>query len=379
VRSALLFAHRRENEAALLRAGIDVVARVGVDAASVGKVADEADLTRPTFYAYFESMPGLLASIWLELGPKWLGMLSDVAFDPAGSEEIEARTHRALTDILAAAHRVPEVLEVVQPTVAQWWTAVRSHGQFHAEKTSWLVAQRIGSMITGPIDPLVESSSVIAGVLAALPDAAAMPDGRESWDGLPEVGGFEAGMDGGGDRVILAAIDVIARSGVRGASMARIARRAQVSTGSIYPRYPSIDDIIDRSFEHAIRAIVEANFLRVKEAGSPFDYGLSVLAGLQPARQTWRDFRIEIHLEARHRPSLAERLLVSIRETNEVLIDSSRFLRELPREVVGPLPYLIHGLGIGLSVLQNAGVPVDRLDHPRLSVEVGELLRNLPR
>jgi AcrR family transcriptional regulator len=136
--------------------------------------------------------------------------------------------------------------------------------------------------------------------------------------------------------------------------MARIVRRTQVSTGSIYPRYPSIDDIIDRSFEHAVRAIVEANFLRVKEAGSPFDYGLSVLAGLQPARRTWRDIRIEIHLEARHRPSLSERLLVGIRETNEVLIELSQFLRELPREVVGPLPYLAHSLSIGLSMLQNA-------------------------
>lgn len=159
--------------------------------------------------------------------------------------------------------------------------------------------------------------------------------------------------------------------------MARIARRAQVSTGASYPRFPSIDDFIERSFDCAVRSVVADNFDRVQNAGSPHDYGTVILAGPSPSRTTWCDYRTEIHLAARHNVSLATRLAGSIREANEILVDSSNFLRWLPKQVVAPLPYLIHCMGIGFSVLQNAGVPKGSLDHPRISVEVGRMLESL--
>jgi AcrR family transcriptional regulator len=372
------FLTRTTSEGRLLRAAVDVIASEGIDGMSVGKVSAAAELTRPTFYAYFESMSGLLATMWMELGPAWLETVPDLSSTPEQMDPARQRMHRAMLEVLATAHRNPEVLEVVQPTVAQWWESVVSQGQFHAEKVAWLVSQRIGADITAPIDPDATSSGVLGLVLAALPQAPSLPDGRDVSFDVPSLNTFDpVGTDDDDERLVLAAINVIARSGVRGASMARIARRAQVSTGAIYPRFPSIDDVIERSFDYAVRAIVADNFDRVQEAGSPHDYGMVILAGLSPSRRTWRDYRIEIHLEARHHPSLATRLAGSIREANEILVNSSEFLSRLPKQIVSPLPYLIHCLGIGLSVLQNAGVPVGGLDHPRISVEVGQFLRTM--
>ena len=375
---AARFLTRKGSEARLLRAAVEVIDREGIDGSSVGKVSAAADLTRPTFYAYFESMPGLFATMWLELGPTWLDTVADLSATPEQMGPGQVRVHRALTEVLAVAHRNPEVMEVVQPSLSQWWESVTAQGQFHAEKVSWLVGQRIGAELTSPIDPDARTSGVLSLVLAALSDRTSIPDGRQVAVDLPSLGTFDpVGTVDDAERLVLAAIDVISRSGVQGASMVRIARRARVSTGAIYPRFPSIDDVIERSFDYAMKAVVADNLARVQEAGSPHDYGVVVLSGLSPSRRTWRDYRIEIHLEARHRPFLSERLAASIRETNQILIQSSAFLRELPRDTVAPLPYLIHCLGIGLSVLQNAGVPVGVLDHPRLSVEVGNLLRSM--
>jgi len=375
---AARFLTRTTSEGRLLRAAVDVIDREGVDGASVGKVSAAAELTRPTFYAYFESMSGLLATMWMELGPAWLAAVSDLSSSPDQMDPARQRMHRAVLEVLAIAHRNAEVLEVVQPTVALWWESVVSQGQFHAEKVAWLVSQRIGAAITAPIDPDAMSSGVLELVLAALPHASSIPDGRDlSFEG-PSLNAFDpVGTDDDNERLVLAAINVIARSGVRGASMARIARRAQVSTGAIYPRFPSIDDVIERSFDYAVRSVVADNFGRFQDAGSPHDYGLVILAGLSPSRRTWRDYRTEIHLEARHNPSLATRLARSIRDANELLVDSSEFLRRLPKQFAAPLPYLIHCLGIGFSVLQNAGVPVGSLDHPRLSVEVGRFVQSM--
>jgi AcrR family transcriptional regulator len=375
--NAAKFLMRKTSEGRLLRAAVDVINREGIDGASVGKVSAAAELTRPTFYAYFESMPGLLATMWMELGPAWLDMVSDLSSTPEQLDPARQQMHRAMIEILTAAHRMPEVLEVVQPTVADWWRGVQRDGQFHAEKVSWLVGQRIGSELTAPIDPEVVTSGIASTVLAGMPARSAMPDGRDLSGDLPELSGISSVTDDFDVQVIVAAIDVIARSGVKGASMIRVARRAQVSTGSIYPRFASLDEVIDRSFEHALRAVVADNLLRAKEAGTPADYGELIVAGLSPSRETWRNFRIEIHLVARHCPSLADRLAVSIKESNDVIITTSPYLRGIPLDVVSPLRYFIYALGIGIAVLHNTGIPIARLDHPRVSVEFGRSIEKL--
>ena len=45
--------------------------------------------------------------------------------------------------------------------------------------------------------------------------------------------------------------------------------------------------------------------------------------------------------------------------------------------VTTPLRYFIYALGIGIAVLHNTGIPIARLDHPRVSVEFGRSIEKL--
>jgi hypothetical protein len=90
------------------------------------------------------------------------------------------------------------------------------------------------------------------------------------------------------------------------------------------------------------------------------------MAGLLPARKTWRNFRIEIHLGARTRPNLAKRMNKNLKQTNAVLATKLK-MYEKTGMVDGPIPYLVHTVGIGLAVLQNAGLELTKLDHRLVS------------
>ena len=370
---------RARAEDRILRAAIEVIVNDGVDGTTVGKVTEAALLTRPTFYAYFESVPGLLASIWLTHGSQWLHTVSDVSTSVEETDPEGVRVFRALTEIFAVSHRIPEVLEVVRPTVIEWWQTVTDHGSFHAEKVSWWVSQRIGAVLTTPVDPDAEQSNIVLSMLASLPLVPSIPDGSVPAVDASSLDMFEPrGAKDIDEQMVLAAIGVMASSGVRAASVARIARRAKVSTATLYSRFPTIDVLVAASFDYAIRAVVGDNVQRLQETGSPQDFGRSMLKGLTPSRVTWRNFRTELHLEARHRDVLAHQLSTSIRMANVLLMKNSVVLRQAPRAVAESLAYSVHCLAIGLSVLHNAGAPVGDLDHPRISVEMGSLLRSAP-
>ena len=77
-----------------------------------------------------------------------------------------------------------------------------------------------------------------------------------------------------------AAVEVVASAGVAATSMTRVARRARVSTGSLYPRFKSAEQLIEHSFSVAIDEIVAKNVDMVIAEGIGADqYALSINAG----------------------------------------------------------------------------------------------------
>jgi len=47
---------------------------------------------------------------------------------------------------------------------------------------------------------------------------------------------------------------------------------------------------------------------------------------------------------------------------------------KLQELAIGPVPYLIHAVGIGFAVLLNAGIPVDKVDHRVITKALTQLL-----
>jgi AcrR family transcriptional regulator len=234
----------------------------------------------------------------------------------------------------------------------------------------WLVGERLGATITAAVDPAAASAAFVEPALQMVPSKPNQPLAAIDLDAVPNVSSPMLDDGSTETQLIQAAADVISSSGVASASMARIARKAQVSTGTIYPRFENITDLVDAAFELSISAVIEQNFALLANTNfEPDDFGLFVMAGLGPKRSVWRNFRVEIHLEARLRDALKVRMTQNLHESNARVAEKIRQydLRDL---VVGPIPYLIHNIGVGFAILQNAGIELLKIDHRLLTREL---------
>ena len=107
------------------------------------------------------------------------------------------------------------------------------------------------------------------------------------------------------DAIMNATIEVVANSGVAAASVARIARKSRISTGSIYPRFATGKALVEKSFDRAIADIVSGNLQQAGSVGLGTDqYGLIIRAGFGKNRSVWRNYRIEMFLASLHDESI---------------------------------------------------------------------------
>jgi AcrR family transcriptional regulator len=366
--------HRPQSMMAMLNAGVEAIAESGIDRISVSQIAKLTGHTRPTFYSYFGDTNGLLAEIWLEWGVEWLDRLADINHQVASGTLEEQQRNLALTEIFAIAHRSTEVLEVVQPAVAKWWSQFDGLTDLAKLKLVWLMGERLGTTLTAAIDPAAASAAFIEQVIAVTPNEPSIHVANLEPRALPKVSSPKVAKETTESQLIQATVDVIAASGAAAASMARIARRGQVSTGTIYPRFANLTDLVDASFELSVNSVIEQNFSLMSSTNfEPDDFGLFVMAGLTEPRKNWRNFRIEIHLEGRIRAGLKKRIAQNLQESN-ARVSEKLEKYEFPKLVAGPIPYLIHSVGIGFAMLQNAGLEILAFDH---RIITRELVNNL--
>jgi AcrR family transcriptional regulator len=359
---------------ALIESGIAAIAKDGIDQISVQSISDGAKNSRPTFYSYFGDINGLLAEIWLAKADYWLELVSNPETNPAAMNLQDKALNRTITEILAASHRIPEVEELVQPKIASWWAKYKNEPAIVQLKVIWLIAERIGVTITDPVDPMVHQAEFIEAALKMIPDSYPELPKAIRKEELPAVSEPSVSGESLDTKLMQSAIAVIASSGVKSASMARVARKAQVSTGAVYPRFSKVDSLVESAFGEAVNEVIKQNFgLLVGTNFTAEDFGSFVLAGLMPERQVWRNFRVEIHLGARTRPALAARMAENLKETNaQVSTKLTDF--PIPYLTKGPIPYLVHAVGIGLAILQNAGLPVGSIDHRQISKAMTEVI-----
>jgi AcrR family transcriptional regulator len=362
---------------AFIAAGITAVAGTGVDRISVSQVTTLAKATRPTFYSYFGNVDGLLAEIWLEHGDQWLAELADPTFNLTSLSKPDEQRWICLAEILAVTHRMATVREVVEPMIAAWFKPISKDSELEVLKTVWLVATRIGVIISKSIDPDATQATIIDPLVQFAPNVSTVPLKALKPSALPPISDPKLDDASVENQLIQAAISVIASAGAAAASMTRISRKARLSTGSAYPRFSNSDELVNSSFDVAVAEVVRENFSLVdKEGFGPEDFGLFVAAGLQPPRKTWRNFRVEIHIEGRVNKELKKRLAKSLKATNAA-VAKGLTKYGAPELTESAIPYLMHAVGIGFAVLLNAGLPVDKLDHRIVTVEFVKLFDKL--
>lgn len=345
----------------LLLAGIQAVAEKGIDHTSVSDVAAVSGVSRPTFYTYFGDMNGFYAEVWLRFGQEWLNAQVDETVS------VDSKLDQVVLEIFSASRRIPEVFEVVQPDFERWWQEQNGDDAVKSQRLVWQLGFKLGYKLARNVSPKAEQGIPVASFLNLPDNAMELPTSRGlgvvTKDLLPPMAGLSTVDDSVESNLTMAAIEVIAASGVAAASMTRIARRARVSTGSVYPRFKNAEILVQTSFTSAISGIVQRNVEVVAARGIGIDeYALTVNAGYGENRKVWRNFRTEMHIEAAHNPELAAFMVPGFEKASKFLEDS--FIEfGVDKPLAHSIAWFLHSHAIGISLIYNVMPSIDQIDY----------------
>ena len=351
----------------LLRAALDVAAEIGVDRTTGAAVATRAGVSRPTVYSYFGDVRGALAEAWMSVGPDWLATM-------VRSGDVEAVRahpwHPVLTALVLAAPRIDELGEVVGPDVLRA-VVLGGDDPDAVLRSTWSLALELGAAAARPVVPGIDVALTLVPLVHALPADArrAMGIGNEPWT-VPPIEPVEPATDPDDDpttaSLVRASVEVVARAGVVDASMNRICRAARVTTGAANPRFAGVHDLVLRGFALALDEVIADNvgwFPSLDAITSPWDAAAVItVAGLGPARATWRRYRQELYLAATHDPEIAAVLAAAVERTDESLALVGRTLGLAP-DVIRIMLAFNNAATIGFAALHRLDVPVVDLDH----------------
>jgi AcrR family transcriptional regulator len=160
------------------------------------------------------------------------------------------------------------------------------------------------------------------------------------------------------DALIDAVAAITARVGFERATASRIARRANLTSGAIYARYHTKDELLTEAVEVLLRQRFaddltdNAHLIDGPDAGTA---AASVIGGyLGALRRDWRIFRVEAQLASRYRPELAAALdrvqQFGIRAHVDVLRASSA----ASDEIVDVVARFNHAMPLGLAFVDIA-------------------------
>ena len=355
------------------------IGETGIDRLSVSRIATLAGASRPTFYAYFGEVGGLLAEVWLAEGNAFLEWLVNPNERFATASPKQKSQLSVMAQVFAVSHRIPELSEVVNPSADEWWQTKTHGSEYVALKVAWVAAARLGEILSFTIDSEVTQAVFGEHFIWKLGHECQNPPPPLASTPLPQVSDPVATTDSMDRRLMDAAVKVISTSGVAAASMTRISRTARVTTGAAYPRFSGSESLVLSAFESWITEVTEENLSQIGPEGfGPDDFGLFVMAGLQAKRKIWRNFRVETHLEGAINAELAASMKTTLRATNDRVVLG---LGQLPasHEEKRAIAYWVHTIGIGMAILFNAGLAVDRLDHRMITRDMMGALLTRPR
>jgi AcrR family transcriptional regulator len=316
------------NDALILDAGLHEIEEVGIDRLGMSAVARRAGLTTGAIYGRYESGGELAAAVWTErvrdrhfhLLDETIAMLVDRSV-PLKLEDLLAELADPSTetivalDVLTIARRIDELEEVVLSDVNQWLTrwgaGPRTRRKRRRAQVVYTLATVWGILLhRGPGNRRLNWNDTLRGLRQSFARAYDEPSDRLVAREAPVV--RSQTDDAVQDALIDAVAAIVSRVGLERATGSRIARRAGLTSGAIYGRYESKDDLLDHAIDSLLarRLTDDLGSLRdILVSGDPGAATAQVLAGyLGPSRRDWRRFRIEAHLAARIHPQVAATL-----------------------------------------------------------------------
>lgn len=328
-------------------AAIHLVVRYGVDHVSVAAVCDLAGISRPTFYSRFGNLDGLYAETWLKNYSRYLEELET-------AEDLNSEFIVGMTRLFAVSRRMPELADIVQFTTGVWWRAKEDSA--NRAGLAWLIASRIGLILTSHISSISPELRVIDEVFSQLSQRP-LPDRKTPFE-IIELDSIKLE-----DEFLDAAYVVLAATGYENASLSRIARAFKVTTGSIYPKFRNKEELIFAVFEQAQALVVQSNKKLVFDRGlSPMAAEAFVRGGLASNRKRWRNLRLEALLATNVNPELRQSIQRTISSVEDQLVPVMEQVG-VGANLARAVGYTFHTIAVGFSVLHNANFDVENLNH----------------
>jgi len=350
----------------VLREGLKLVGTLGIDRVTVAAILAEAKVARGTVYAHFGDVFGVFASAWSALGRPWL----TVMMRGVPEAEIPAEYRSALVQILCAARRAPVLDEVVAPDVAAVWGSVDHSSLITESRAIWGLMMLLSIELSRPILPEADSLAPLLAMIAALPDDAIERYSLgETAPVVAELPPAQSPFDAEGDditrRLMVAAVDVVASSGLSSASMLRVCRTARLTPGAAAPRFTDLRSLHDYAFSASLADVVRQNAGVIsgtlEDLSIPEQSAVISSSSMEPSRRKWRLYRQEFHIAAMSDPELASKMRSSIVATDAASYDAILATGvDLP--LAKALVLFTHVAAAGVGAVDALGLPLASMD-----------------
>ena len=267
------------NDVAIAAAAVGEILRVGVDRVSLREVAQRAGLTHGATYARYEDVNELLIDLWnskISTCAVELLELSSRAVEEPNENNIRAFMDRiaqprpedvVMVEMLLISRRMPIVYEEMEECVSGHLNL--DHGLTGRAAANFLRSRALFGVAMASLfethyfDGDQSYLGVMEGALgSALKSAPTEVISKEVLDREPLAP--EGSDDNLRDRLVHATYAVIAKSGYHGATVSRVARRADCSPGAIYKLYRSKGELV----LDALRAIFGSSTTSAARLGS---------------------------------------------------------------------------------------------------------------
>jgi len=351
----------------VLRAGLGLIETMGIDKVTVAAILGEAKVARGTVYAHFGDVFGVFATAWSVLGQSWLRLMMTESEESA----IPTAYRSALVQILCAARRAPVLDEVVQPDIDQVWAALDRNEPAAELRAAWLLSMRLAQVLSIAILPETSKLDPVVAAIAAMPLDVTSRYGLEGAAPftieMPEVGSpFDVESDPITRRLMVAAVDVVASSGLASASMLRVCRTARLTPGAAAPRFSDLRTLHDYAFTGALADVVRQNrllYLGVTAGTSLPDGAAAVtVSSITAERFKWRRYRQEFHIAAMTDPTLAAMMREAITSTDPESVEALRN-SGASDSLLELMILFVHVAASGIAAVDALGLPLGSLDH----------------
>jgi len=318
----------QKNDARILDAATREIQVVGVDRLGMTAVARRAGLTTGALYGRYESGGELAAAVWtarvrdrhFALLDRAIATLVDadetVALDGLLRELAAPRKETVVAlELLACARRVDELEEIVLSDVRRWithWGAgPRTRLRRRRAQVVFTTATIWGVLLhSSPERFRLDWRPLFRSLASSFAQPYRERSDRLVTDSVQSV--HAETSDPVDDALVDAVAAIVARVGLERATASRIARRAGLTSGAIYGRYQTKEDLLDHAIEILLgRRFAEdlAAVVAILAAEDPGPATARLVAGyLSPPRRDWRRFRIEAQLAALSHPGVAATL-----------------------------------------------------------------------